>query len=207
MGLDHGVGNGATPFQSTNRKDGEAAVTRDIPQISGEVPFSLPAQSGNAMRWHIGKNAPVQRQILQVFQAVQQAVHVGRVPPDLELTQPDEPRDRAARIIEQQGIKLCSQDLVQPTGDPGINSPFGRDKRIRAKPLDDRDARQNDLGRPALLHEAPRQILVRAGSFGCFFQLGLQVASPTPREHLVTVDLAQGSQVLMSGLIFHQRSR
>ncbi|UFF53348.1 hypothetical protein [Pseudosulfitobacter pseudonitzschiae] len=27
MGLDHGVSNGAAPFQSTNRKDGETAVT------------------------------------------------------------------------------------------------------------------------------------------------------------------------------------
>jgi hypothetical protein len=81
VGLYAGVSNGAAPFQRADRKDDETAVTRDIPQIPREVPFSLPAQAGNPVRRHIRQNAPVQFQSLQVFQAVQQAVHVGRVPP------------------------------------------------------------------------------------------------------------------------------
>jgi len=150
MGLDDNVGNGAAPFQRTDRKYGEAAIARDISQIASEVSLALSAKAGNTVRWHIRQNVPVQFQSLQVFQAVQQAVHIGRVSPNLELTQPHEPRDRAARIFGQQGIEPRSHVIAQPTGDP----PFSRDKRIRANPLYDRYSRQDGLGRPALLHEA-----------------------------------------------------
>lgn len=201
VGLDHGVGNGAAPFQSTDRKNGETAVTRDIPQIAREVSLALPAKAGNPVRRYIRQSAPVQFQSLQVFQAVQQAVHISRVPPDLELTQPDEPRNRAARIFGQKGIELRSHVIVQPTGDPGVDPPFSRDERIRAKPLDDRDSGQDGLGRPALLDEAPCQILVRPGGFGRTFKPDFQIARPTAREHLVTIDFAQGGQVLMPGLL------
>ena len=52
MGLDDSVSNGAAPFQRADRKDGEAAVTRDIPQIACEVSLSLPTKAGNAV-WRI----------------------------------------------------------------------------------------------------------------------------------------------------------
>ena len=201
MGLDDSVGNGAAPFQRADRKDGEAVITGNIPQITREVSLALSAQARNPVQWHIRQNAPVQSQGLQVFQPVQQAVHVGRVPPDLELTQPDKPRDRAARIFGQKGIEPRSHVIAQPTGNPGIDPPFSRDKRIRAKPFDDGDSRQNGLGRPALLDEAPCQILVRPSGFCCIVKPNSQIACPTAREHLVTVDIAQDGQVLMSGFL------
>ena len=117
MGLDHGVSNGAAPFQSTNRKDGETAVTRDIPQIAREVSLSLPAKAGNAVWLYIRQNAPVQRQSLQELEPIEQAVHISRVPPDLKLTQPDEARDRATRIFGQKGIEPRAHVIVQLTGD------------------------------------------------------------------------------------------
>lgn len=126
---------------------------------------------------------------------------VSRVPPDLELTQPDKPRDRAARIFGQQSIEPRPYVIVQPTGDPGIDPSFSGYKRIRAKPLDDRDSGQDALGRPALLDEAPRQILVRPGSLGRIFKPGPQVSCAPPGEHLVTVDVAQDGQVLMPGFL------
>ena len=201
MGLDNGVGNGTAPFQRADRKNGEAAVTRDIPQIAREVSLALPAQARNPVRRHVSQNAPVQFQGLQVFQAVQKAVHISRVPPDLELTQPDEARDRAARIFGQKGIEPRSHVIVQLTGDPDIDPPFSRDKRIRAKPLDDRDPRQNGLACPALLDEAPCQIRVRPSGFCGILKPGFQVPGAPPGEHLVTVDLAQDGQVLMPGLL------
>ncbi len=162
---------------------------------------ALPTQARNPMGRHVSQNRPRQPKALKELKAIQQTVHVGRVLPDLNLAQPDEPRDRTARIFGQQGIKLYSHGVVQPTGDPGADPSLRRDKRIRAKPLDDRDPRQDGLTCPALLDKAPGQILVRSGSFGGILKPGLQVPGAPPGEHLVAIDFAQGGQVLMPCLL------
>ena len=55
MAFDHGIGNGTAPFQSADREDGKAAVAGDIPQISGEVTFTLLPK---AIRWQLGADLP-----------------------------------------------------------------------------------------------------------------------------------------------------
>jgi hypothetical protein len=192
---------------------------RRSPEISRKSPakYRSPCRRRRAMRWGgTPTGCPfVQRHALQELQPIEQAVHVGRVLPDLKLTQPDKARDRAVRRLRSARHRAALA-CHRPAGPrSGIDPPLSSDKRIRAKALDDRDSGQDGLGRPALLDEAPRQILVRPGSFGRIFKPGLQVARPSASEHLVTVDGAQAarcswrvsSRVAYSGQIIRLQSQ
>jgi hypothetical protein len=52
------------------------------------------------------------------------------------LTQPDEPADFALDHLRQQRIKAGFQGCIQSGCDGAIDPAFRRDKRIRAKALD-----------------------------------------------------------------------
>ena len=132
MGLHNGVGKGAAPFQYADGKDGETAITGNVSQIAREVSLSLPAKSGNPVRRHPSQNRLGQPKALQEFQPIQKTVHVGRVLPGLELTQPDKPRDRSASVFRQQGIEAGPHGIVQPLRDPGLDPPLRSHKRVRA---------------------------------------------------------------------------
>lgn len=126
-----------------------------------------------------------------------------RILPDFELTQPDKPRDRAARIFCQQGVETRPHGIDQPPRDPRCDPPLCDDQRICAKALNDRDTGQNGLGRPALLDKAPGQIVVGPRRLGCIFQPSLQIPRPSAREHLVTVQRSQDLQMFTAGFLTH----
>ena len=99
MGLDHGIGDSATPFHGTDGEDGETAITRNVAQSVGEVALPLAAQTGNAMGRNGLQQVGGKIEALQEFQAIEQAVDVGRVPAHLEPAQPDQPAHAAIGFL------------------------------------------------------------------------------------------------------------
>ena len=69
MGLDHGIGDSATPFHGTDGTDGETAITRNVAQFVGEVALPLAAQTGNAMGRNGLQQVGGKIEALQEFQA------------------------------------------------------------------------------------------------------------------------------------------
>jgi hypothetical protein len=139
MAFDHGIGNGTAPFQSADREDGKAAVAGDIPQISGEVTFTLPSEARDTVGRHTRQDGSVHGHGLQEFQPAEQPVHVGRVLAHLKLAQPDKAGDRTVRHFRQQGVKSTAHLIIQPVGNPSVDPSLCSNECIRAKAFDNRD--------------------------------------------------------------------
>lgn len=143
MGLYHGIGDGATPFHGTDGEDGETAITRNVAQSVGEVALPLAAQTGNAMERNGLQQVGGKIEALQEFQAIDQAVDVGRVPPHLEPAQPDELTYAAIDFLGEQPVESHAQDIVQDRGDACVHPALCGNECARAKVLQDRRSRRD----------------------------------------------------------------
>ena len=138
MGLDHGIGDSDAPLHSTDDTDGETAITRYVAQPVCEVALPLPAETGNAMRRNGLQQIGGKIEALQEFQAIEQAVDVGRVPAHLEPTQPDEPGHAAVDFLGEQTVEMHAHGIVQARGDARLYPALCGNQCARAKTLQDR---------------------------------------------------------------------
>ena len=204
MGLDNGIGDGAAPLHGTDGEDGEPPVPRNIAQPVREVAFPLAAKAGDTVRGNGLQEIGGQIEALQEFQAIEKTVDVGRVPAHLEPAQPDEPAHAAVDFLGQQPVETEAHVIVQARGNARLYPALCGNERVRAKTLHDRQSRQDHLPAPALLHEPPRQPLIRARRFRLVLEPDLQVPGAMPREHPVAVDKPDVCEVFPPGLFPHR---
>ena len=65
MRLDHRVSYRSLPLHGANGEDCQPPITGNIAQIIREIPFTLPAKPGNAMRWNANKGSSCKPETLQ----------------------------------------------------------------------------------------------------------------------------------------------
>ena len=175
-----------------------APIVREIAKSIRIIALALTTQPDDPMLGNTLENLWRKLEALQVIQPIQQPTRPGRVAPDLELAQPDEPGQPIVDHVLQQGIESPAEIAAQTVCDPRLDPALGDDEGVGTKPFDRGDGRQDRPGPATLLDETAGDILVRDGEFGLILQPSLHVPDSQAREGPVAVDLPQGRHVLVS---------